>query len=78
MYITSFEAARDNQSKSVSFTMEAQQFRFSDTVSVNTNAAENPSSATDGQTEGSKDKGMQEGAKVEESFFFSVFGGGLK
>ena len=72
MYITSFEATRDNQSKSVSFTMEAQQFRFADTVFVNTNAAENPSSNTNGQTEGSKDKGVQEGKEVPQSVLSSV------
>ena len=71
MYITSFEATRDNQSKSVSFTIEAQQFRFADTIFVQISAASNPSSATNGQTEGSKDKGVQEGADVPQSLLSS-------
>jgi hypothetical protein len=73
MYITSFEATRDNQSKSVSFTMEAQQFRFADAIFAKL-AAPDASSATDGQTEGSKDKGVQEGEEVLESLATKIKG----
>jgi len=79
MYINSFEATKDNKNKSVSFTMELQQLRFADTIFAENGPASNPSSATNGQTEGEKDKGVQEGEEVPESLLFSikkgVFGG---
>jgi hypothetical protein len=58
--------------------MELQQFRFADTIFVEISAASNPSSATNGQTEGAKDKGVQEGEEVTESLLSSTlqrFGG---
>ena len=67
MYITSFEATKDNESKSVSFIIEAQEFRFADTIFAKIVPAANPSGATNGQTEGSKDKGVQEGEEVTQS-----------
>ena len=67
MYITSLEITRNNQTNALDFTMELQQFRFADTISVQISAASNPSSATNGQTEGEKDKGVQEGEEVTES-----------
>jgi len=78
MYITSLETTRNNQTSALDFTMELQQFRFADTISADTKAAENPSSSTNGQTAGSKDKGVQEGEEVEESALFSWFGDLLK
>ena len=67
MYITSLEVTRNNQTSALDFTMDLQQFRFADTIFVQISAASNPSSATNGQTEGSKDKGVQEGEEVTES-----------
>jgi hypothetical protein len=78
MYITSLEITRTNQTNSLDFTMELQQFRFADTIFVEISAASNPSSATNGQTEGAKDKGVQEGEEVTESLLSSTlqrFGG---
>jgi hypothetical protein len=75
MYITSLEITRTNQTNSLDFTMELQQFRFADTIFVEISAASNPSSATNGQTEGSKDKGVQEGAEVTESLASSLKSG---
>ena len=78
MYITSLEVTRDNQNKAISFNMEAQEIRFAQTVSMKTSAAQNAAIATAGQTDGETDKGTQEGEEVstEESFIFSLFGGG--
>jgi len=58
--------------------MEAQEIRFAQTVSMKTSAAQNAAIATNGQTDGEADKGTQEGEEVstEESFIFSLFGGG--
>jgi len=79
MYITSLEITRNNQTNALDFTMELQQFRFADTIFAEIVPAANPSSSTNGQTEGSKDKGVQEGADVTESLATSlknlVFGG---
>jgi len=78
MYITSLEITRTSETNALDFTMELQQFRFADTIFAEI-AASNPSSATNGQTAGSKDKGVQEGAEVTESLATSlknlVFGG---
>ena len=78
MYITALEVTRDNQSKAISFNMEAQEIRTADTFSMATSAAQNASIATAGQTDGVTDKGTQEGEEVsrKESFLFSRFGGG--
>jgi len=67
MYITSLEVTRDNQNKAVDFTIEAQEFRFAQTASAETSAAQNAAIATAGQTDGETDKGTQEGEEVEES-----------
>ena len=79
MYITSLEITRTNETNSLDFTMELQQFRFADIIFAEISASPNPSAATNGQTEGSKDKGVQEGAEVTESLATSlknlVFGG---
>jgi len=72
MYITSLEITRTNQTNSLDFTMELQQFRFADTIFTEITPAANPSAATNGQTEGSKDKGVQEGADVPQSFLNST------
>ena len=85
MYITALEVTRDNQSKAISFNMEAQEIRTADTFSMATSAAQNAaiaaqnaSIATAGQTDGVTDKGTQEGKEVsrKESFLFSRFRGG--
>ena len=67
MYITSLEVSRDNQNRAINFTLEAQEIRFAQTVSMKTSAAQNAAIATAGQTDGETDKGTQEGEKVEES-----------
>jgi len=72
MYITSLEITRNNQTSALDFTMDLQQFRFADTIFAEIVPAANPSSSTDGQTEGSKDKGVQEGADVPQSFLNST------
>jgi hypothetical protein len=72
MYITSLEITRTNQTNSLDFTMELQQFRFADTIFTEITPAANPSAVTNGQTEGSKDKGVQEGADVPQSFLNST------
>jgi len=78
MYITSLEITRTSETKALDFTMELQQFRFADIIFAEISASPNPSSATNGQTSGSKDKGVQEGADVPQSFLSSQlqrFGG---
>jgi hypothetical protein len=74
MYITSLEITRTNQTNSLDFTMELQQFRFADTIFVEISAAPAASTATNGQTESSKDKGVQEGADVPDSLLSSTLG----
>jgi len=71
MYITSLEITRTSETNSLDFTMELQQFRFADTIFASAVAASDPSSTTNGQTEGSKDKGVQEGAEVTQSLLSS-------
>lgn len=65
MCITSVEYERDNTSQSLSFTLEAQQFRFS--TLLFSEVANNPATSTNGQTEDETDKGAQEGEPVTES-----------
>jgi hypothetical protein len=67
MYITSLEVTRDNQSKAISFNLEAQKVRIAQTSFTKTTAAQNAAIATNGQTDGETDKGAQEGEEVEES-----------
>ena len=67
MCITSLEITRDNQSRALSFSLDAQQFRFAQTTFESV-AAPSPSTATGGQTEGLKDKGVQAGEDVSQSF----------
>jgi hypothetical protein len=78
MYITSLEVTRDNQSKAISFNLEAQKVRIAQTLFTKTTAAQNAAIATNGQTDDETDKGAQEGEEVstEESLIFSLFGGG--
>jgi len=78
MYITALEITRDNQNRAINFTLEAQEIRTADTFSMAASAAQNAAIATNGQTDGETDKGTQEGEEVskEESFIFSLFGGG--
>ena len=75
MYITALEITLTSETSALDFTMELQQFRFADIIFAEISASPNPSAATNGQTAGSKDKGVQEGADVPQSFFFSIFGG---
>lgn len=70
MAITSVEYTRDNTTDSLTFSIEAQQFRFVKTSFVA--VAANPSAGLNGQTEGEADKGAQEGEEVEESFATSL------
>ena len=72
MYITSLEVTRDNQSKAISFNLEAQKVRIAQTLFTKTTAAQNAAIATNGQTDGETDKGAQEGEEVEESFATNV------
>jgi len=67
MAITSVDYERNNQTDSLSFNIEAQQFRFADTIFVEVGAAANPSAANNGQQAGESDKGAQEGEDVPES-----------
>ena len=68
MAITSLEYERNNQTNSLSFSMEAQKFRFASTEFVEAGAAANPSAANNGQQAGESDKGAQEGEDVPQSF----------
>jgi len=79
MYITSLEATRNNESNSLDFTMELMQFQFAETLFANIGPAPDPAGNTNGQTEGAKDKGVQEGKEVPTSVASSVFSfvGGL-
>jgi len=72
MYITSLEITRTNETSAIDFAMELQQFRFSDRAFAEITAASNPSTATNGQTAGSKDKGVQEGEKVPQAFLYKT------
>ena len=72
MYITSLEVTRDNQSKAISFNLEAQEIRFTQTISTKTSAAQNAAIATAGQTDGETDKGAQEGEEVDRSLLSST------
>lgn len=74
MAVTSVEYERDNTSDSLKFTIEAQQFRFADTIFVKAGPAPNPSAATNGQTDGQSDKGAQEGEDVPESLASQIKG----
>jgi hypothetical protein len=65
MCITSFEWERNNQTDSLEFTIEAQQFRF--VVIALSQIAPKPAAATGGQTKGKTNKGAQDGKKVLES-----------
>lgn len=67
MAITSIEVTRDNQQKALSFSIEATQFRFAQTIFTQ-GPAPNPASGTNGQTDGETDKGVQEGAEPDQSF----------
>lgn len=68
MAITLFNWERDNTTNSVSFSIEAQEFRFVETIFVEVSAAPNPAPGTNGQTQAEADKGAQEGEDVPQSF----------
>lgn len=72
MAITSVQYTRDNTTDSLTFTIEAQQFRFIKTRFVA--VAANPAAALNGQTDGEADKGAQEGEEVEQSALTSIVG----
>ena len=67
MYIISLETSRSNEQNALDFTMELQQFRFADVIFAEITAAPAASTATNGQTESPKDKGVQEGDDVADS-----------
>jgi hypothetical protein len=67
MVITSIEITKDNQENAISFTLEAQQFRFAVSLVAIAVPNPNPSSATNGQTGSETDKGIQDGENVLES-----------
>jgi hypothetical protein len=72
MYITSLETTRNNETNALDFVMELMQFQFAETLFADTGPAPDPSGNTNGQTEGSKDKGVQEGKEVPQSVLSSV------
>lgn len=76
MCITSLEITRDNQMNALSFAMEAQQFRFAETVYRQLSAAPNAAAGNGGALDGETDRGAQEGEEVPSSFLFDLFGGG--
>jgi hypothetical protein len=67
MAITSLDYERNNQTDSLTFTIEAQQFRFVQTLFVEASAAPNPAAGNNGAQAGEADKGAQEGEDVPES-----------
>ena len=67
MAITSISYTRDNKTKSLSFSIEAQQLRFAQTLYAQVSAPA-PAGGLDGQTSAEADKGSQEGEDVEQSF----------
>lgn len=67
MCITMVETRRNNQTRALDFTLEAQELRFAQTIFTQIIAAENPANGTQGQTQGQSDKGPQEGDDVPES-----------
>lgn len=68
MCITSLVVKRNNEQEALEFTLDAQQFRFAE-VQFSASPALNPSSFTNGQTDGESDKGVQEGEEVERSLW---------
>ena len=65
MKITLLEVSKTNEDKAINFTLEAQEVRYTDTISVE--VAPKPSSELEGSTEGVTDKGVQEGEDPEQS-----------
>jgi hypothetical protein len=72
MYITSLETTRNNETSALDFVMKLMQFQFAETLFADIGPAPDPSGNTNGQTEGSKDKGVQEGKEVPQSVLSSV------
>jgi hypothetical protein len=68
MAITSFIHEQNAESESLSFTIEAQELRFAQTIFSEINSAKNPARNTNGQTQGVTDKGIQDGKEQTESF----------
>lgn len=73
MRITSFVADTDNETDSISFSIEAEQFIFAELEFVNV-AAIKPSPNLNGQLSSESDKGLQEGVKQSESLASQVIG----
>lgn len=74
MAVIDVQYERNNQTDSLTFTIEAQQFRFADTIFVEVVPAKNPAANTNGQTDGESDKGAQEGEDVPESLANQIKG----
>lgn len=75
MALTSLDYERNNETESLDFSLEFQEFRFNETIFVEGKAAKNPSSANDGQQSDKSDKGVQDGKESGQSFLSYLFGG---
>ncbi|MAB53537.1 phage baseplate protein [Marinobacter sp.] len=71
MALTSVQIVRDNTTNSLTFTLDATEFRVAQTIFVG-GPARNPAPATGGQAESETDKGTQEGEEVPQSLADSI------
>lgn len=71
MVITGFRANTNNQSDSITFTINAQKIRVASLQFVETGE---PATGVGGQVDGEVSKGAQEGEPVERSLLSSIFG----
>lgn len=72
MRITSITMVEDNATEEINFSLELQEFRFSDLIY--TQVVRKPSKGLGGQTEPKSDKGAQEGKPVPRSLLSSLLG----
>jgi len=73
MIITLFETAKNNESNSINFTIEAQEVRYGVPEILIPVSAKNPDTSLGGATESAIDKGVQEGDEVETSVLSSIY-----
>lgn len=73
MRITSVTMIEDNSAEEINFSLELQEFRFSDLIY--TQVVRKPSKGLGGQTEPKADKGAQEGKPAPRSLLSSLLGG---
>lgn len=74
MTMRNFEYRRNNESDSIQFTIEAQEFRFTKTIFTELESAPAPAEGTNGQLQTETSKGAQSGSEEDSSLLFTIIG----